>query len=104
MQKILMLLCQCIMNYNKWQLFHNIERNYFRDLINDNENESNVACNRINNNKTISSKSFEYKIKLIWTMPNNNYTVDAEAVAPLKCLSNVWRSFDLPFFLWLTVK
>ena len=61
----------------------------YRDLINDNENESNVACNRINNNKTIVSKPFEYKIKLIGKMPNNNYTLDAEAAAPWKCLSNV---------------
>ena len=36
--------------------------NYYRDEINDDANE-NASDNRINNNKTIRSKSFEYKIK-----------------------------------------
>ena len=35
--------------------------NYYRDEINDDANE-NASDNRINNNKTIRSKSFEYKI------------------------------------------
>ena len=35
--------------------------NYYKDEINDDANENNAACNKINNNKTITSKSFEYK-------------------------------------------
>ena len=33
--------------------------NYYRDEINDDTSENNVACNKINNNKA-TSKSFEY--------------------------------------------
>ena len=40
-------------------------QNYYRDIIDDDVNESNITNNRINNTKTITSKSFEYKTKLI---------------------------------------
>ena len=42
------------------------------------------------------SKSFEYKAKLIGSTPDDNNTLDAEVFVPLKCLSNFWRSLDLP--------
>ena len=48
------------------------------------------------NSKTITSKSFEYKTKLIGSTPNNDIMLDAEVVVPLKYLSNFWRYFDLP--------
>ena len=48
--------------------------NYYRDEINDDVNENNVANNRINNSQTVTSKSFEYKTKLIGSMPRNNNT------------------------------
>ena len=69
--------------------------NYYTDEINDyvNENANNY---RINNNKTIVSKSFECKTKIIGSAPNNNNILDAEVVAPLTYLSSFWRSFDLP--------
>ena len=35
--------------------------NYYRDKVNDDASENNVASNRINNSRTITSKSFEYK-------------------------------------------
>ena len=70
--------------------------NYYRDEINDYPNENNTANNRINNNKTIASKSFEYKKKLMGSTPEDNNILDAEVVIPLKYLSNFWRSFDLP--------
>ena len=38
---------------------------YYRDELNDDENESNNANNRINNDKKITSKSFEYKTNLM---------------------------------------
>ena len=43
--------------------------------------------NRINKNKIIRSKSFEYKTNLMGTTPNNN-TLDIDVVIPLKYLSN----------------
>ena len=54
--------------------------NYYTDEINDDANESNTANNRTNNNKTITSKSFEYKTKLIGSTLNSNDTLDAEVV------------------------
>ena len=68
--------------------------NYYRDEINDDENES--VNNRINNNKTIRSKSFEYKTKLIGSTPSDNNILDTEVAVPLKYLSNFWRSLDWP--------
>ena len=70
--------------------------NYYRDEVNDDENENDNANNRINNNKAIKSKSFEYKTKIIGSMPNNNNILDTEVLVSLKYLSNFWRSLDLP--------
>ena len=51
----------------------------------------------MNNNKTIASKSFEYETKLIGSTPdNNNNTLNAEVMVPLKYLSNFWKCLDLP--------
>ena len=38
-------------------------QNYYRDEVNDDENEIDNANNRINNSKTVISKSFEFKTK-----------------------------------------
>ena len=55
----------------------------------DNNNNNNNNNNRIKNNKTITSKSFEYKTKLIGSMLNNsNNILDTVAFVPLKYLSN----------------
>ena len=70
--------------------------NYCRDEINDDANENNAACNKINNNKTITSKSFEYMTKLMERTPNNSNILDAKVVVRVKYLSNIWRSLDLP--------
>ena len=48
---------------------------YYRDEINDDD-----AYIKINNNKTITSKSFENKTKLIGSTPDNNNTLDTEVV------------------------
>ena len=69
--------------------------NYYRDEINDDENE-NDNNNRLKNNKTITSKSFKYKTKIIGSTPDHDNRLNAEAVTPLKYLSNFWRSLDLP--------
>ena len=67
---------------------------YYRDEGNDNANENNADNYWINNNKTITSKSFKYKTKLIGSTPNDNNTLDAEVVVPLKYLSSFWRPPD----------
>ena len=54
--------------------------NYYKDEINDYENETNRFRNRLNNNKTIRSTSFEYKAKLIGSPPGNNNILNAEVV------------------------
>ena len=63
--------------------------NFHRDEINDSDNDDG---NKINNNKTITSKPFAYKTKIIGRTPNGNNTLDTEVVVPLKCLSIL----DLP--------
>ena len=70
--------------------------NYYRDEINDDANGNNIANNRINKNKRIKRKFFEYKVKLIGSTPNNNNTFEAEVVVPLKYLSNFLIWLDLP--------
>ena len=65
-----------------------------RDEIN-NDVIENDYDNRWNNNKIITSKSFEYKTKLIWSTPNNNNMLHTEIVAPLKYLNNISKSIDL---------
>ena len=55
---------------NYFMTFENLW-NCYRDEINDDANEN--VNNRINNNKTITSKSFEYKTKLIGSIPDDNY-------------------------------
>ena len=71
--------------------------NYYRDEINDSAIENNYDGNTINNNKTITSKSFEYKTKIGRT-PDNNI-LNPEFVVPLKYLSNFWRFLYLPIII-----
>ena len=75
--------------------------NYYKDARNDDANENNATNNRINNNKTITSKSFEYKTKLIGNTSDDNNILDGEVVALLK----LWVIFgDLLIYHWLIVK
>ena len=69
--------------------------NYYRHEVIDDANENDDANNRINNNKTLASKSFEYKVKIIGSTPNNNNILDAEAAVSLKYLSSFWRYLNL---------
>ena len=58
-------------------------QNYYRDGVNNaaNENENNRAIDfRINNYKTTTSKSFEYKTKLIGSTPDNASRLNTESV------------------------
>ena len=70
--------------------------NYYRDEINDDANEKNTANNMVNDNKTITHKSFQYKTKLIGSKAKDNNTLDRQVVVPLKYLSSFWRFLDLP--------
>ena len=70
--------------------------NYYRDKAKDPANEIYAANNNIINKKTIKSKSFDYKSKLIGKIPNDNSRLNAEAFVWLISLSNSWRSLDLP--------
>ena len=70
--------------------------NYYRDQVNDDANENNAANNKVNNNKTLTTKSFEYQTKIIGRTPDDNNTLNVEIVVPLKFLSNFWRSLYLP--------
>ena len=67
-------------------------QNHYRYEVNAHEN--NADSYRINNT-TRTSKSFEYKTKLIGSTPVDNNTLDPEVIVPLKYLSNFQRSLDL---------
>ena len=70
--------------------------NYYRDNINDDANKNNDAGNyRINNGKKTTSRSFQFKTKIIGSTPADNDILDIEVVVTLKYLSNFWRSLDL---------
>ena len=62
--------------------------NYYEYEVNYNANENNVDNKKVNNNKTITSKSCEYKTKIIGSMPNSIDILNSEAAVPLKYLSN----------------
>ena len=55
---------------------------YFRDEPDDNSIED--------------SESFKSKIKITGKTPNNNNVKDVEIIAPLKYLSNFWRTLEMP--------
>ena len=86
-------LLEYIDNYriSLWNLW-----NYYRDEINDDKNENDDNGNKINHSKTATSKSFKYKTKIIGSTPDNASELNAKVVVPLKYLSNIWRSLDLP--------
>ena len=65
-------------------------QNYYREGINDYENENDNANNRINNKKTIISKSFEYKTKLIGNRQNDNNILKAEVLLKF-CSVNIFE-------------
>ena len=66
-------------------------------IVIEDTNENNEAGNyRINNNKTTTSNSFEYKTKIIGSTPADNNILNTEFIVSLKYLSNFWRSLDFP--------
>ena len=65
-------------------------QNYYREEINDYENGNDNANNSINNKKTITSKSFEYKTKLIGNKPDGNNILNAEVLLKF-CSVNIFE-------------
>ena len=68
--------------------------NYHRDEVNDDANENNTS-NYMINNKTKTSRYFEYRTQIIGRISNDNNALDTKVVVALKYLSNFWRSLDL---------
>ena len=58
--------------------------NYYRDEVNDSANEIDDNDNKMDNQKTATSKSFEYKTKIIRSTANKNSSLNAEFVFSLK--------------------
>ena len=59
-------------------------RNYYRDEVKDDKNENDNRNNIINNNKTTTSQSFEYKTKIERSTPNKNNILDAQICCSIK--------------------
>ena len=66
---------------------------YYRYEVNDSTNEIHDNDSKINHNKA-TSKSLEYKKKIIGSTPSNNSKLNTEVVVSLEHLSNFWRSLD----------
>ena len=66
--------------------------NYYRE-------EANSGIGGRNNNVSYSfkdSKSFDYKTSITEKLKGIGRTKDVEIVGSLKCLSNFWRTLDMP--------
>ena len=63
--------------------------NYYRDDINDDENEIDDNAEKIYNNK-------KSKTKKVGATQDNANRLNAKVFVPWKYLSNSWRSLDLP--------
>ena len=79
---IIMAMYNLLEHGDNYSMTSGILWNYYRDEMNDDENENDNASIRINNHKTTISKSFEYKTKIIEITPNNNNILDTKVVAP----------------------
>ena len=62
--------------------------NHYRDEVNDYVNKTADKDNEINSDKTVRSKSFEYKKKMIRSAPNNISILNTEVVVLLIYLSS----------------
>ena len=48
------------------------------------------------NDNLVNSKSFKSKIKIIGKTPDDDNEEGVEIMVPLKCLSNLWRTLEMP--------
>ena len=81
---IVMLICNLLEYSGNYSMASGSFWDYYRDEVDDDENEINNANNKINSSKTITSKSVEYKTKIKRRTPAGNNTLDAEIVVPLR--------------------
>ena len=51
---------------------------------------------KVDPNNIADSKSFKFKVKITGKTPNNGNTKYAEIIIPLKYLSNLWRTLEMP--------
>ena len=92
MQNILILLCLCIIGQT-YSIKSGSLWNYWRDEMNDAANENNDANNyRINSNKTITSKCFEYQTKITEKTPNDK----RRSCCSVKIFEQFLEILDLP--------
>ena len=97
MQKILLLICQYIICQNIVQIIlkqHEVFR-IIGDKVNISANEILANC-RIKNNRTTTSKSFEYRTKVIGKTLADHDILDTKVIVALKYLSNFKRFLNLP--------
>ena len=71
--------------------------NYYRDDVNDDQNENNDSSNYGIDNNITTNKSFYYKTKITEEKTAITSRSDKKVVAPLKYLTNFWKILDLPF-------
>ena len=50
----------------------------------------------LNNTAITKSESSRSKVRITENTPDNGNTKDVEIIVPLKCLSNFWRSLEVP--------
>ena len=70
--------------------------NYYRDKMNDDAIETNADNYKTDNRKAATGKCFKYKTKIIGNTGDDLNILNKAVVAPLNCLSNFYRFFDLP--------
>ena len=75
--------------------------NYWNKVSDDTNENKNAENYRKNNSKIVTSKSFEYKTKIIRTLPQNNSRLGTKVTVTFKHLSNFWRSLNLS---WINCK
>ena len=94
---IIMFMYNFLENSHNYSITSGTLWNYYRDDVNNDIKENNNFGNyRINNIKTTSTKSFEYKIILIGSTADDDNTLDEKVAFTLKYLGNFWRFQDLP--------
>ena len=64
---------------DNYSMTSEILQNYHKDEMNDDANESNTGYYMIDNSKTATNKSLEYKIKITGNMPVAINALDTEA-------------------------
>ena len=77
---IVMLMYNLLEYSDSYSMILNSLWKYYIDEVNDTANESNASVNKINNDKTRTSKSFEHKTKTISTPPATSATFRAVVI------------------------